>query len=62
MRFSTLLFLIISFSALSQERRLALVIGNSNYEKGPLQNPVNDALLMKKTLEDLDFDVILDTI
>tara|TARA_B110000003_G_C16631916_1_gene526999 strand:+ start:178 stop:1320 length:1143 start_codon:yes stop_codon:yes gene_type:complete len=43
------------------EKRLALVIGNSNYEKAPLNNPVNDALLMAKTLEDLDFDVILDT-
>lgn len=61
MRFSTLLFLIISFSALSQERRLALVIGNSNYEKGPLQNPVNDALLMKETFEKLGFEVRLET-
>ena len=45
----------------SDEKRLALVIGNSNYDKAPLNNPVNDALLMAKTLEDLDFDVILDT-
>ena len=43
------------------EKRLALVIGNSNYDKGPLDNPVNDALLMAQTLEVLDFDVILDT-
>jgi len=45
----------------TEEKRLALVIGNSNYDKGPLNNPVNDALLMAKTLESLDFDVILDT-
>jgi len=43
------------------EKRLALVIGNANYDKGELKNPVNDALLMAKTLEKLDFDVILDT-
>lgn len=43
------------------EKRLALVIGNANYVKGPLANPVNDALLIAKTLEELDFDVILDT-
>ena len=45
----------------SQEKRLALVIGNSNYEKGALKNPVNDARLMTQTLETLDFDVILAT-
>lgn len=52
------------FSANGQEKiekRLALVIGNANYEKGPLENPVNDALLIANTLEQLDFDVMLDT-
>jgi len=43
------------------EKRLALIIGNANYEKGPLKNPVNDALLIANTLEKLDFDVMLDT-
>jgi len=42
-----------------EEKRLALVIGNANYEKGPLLNPVNDARLMASTLDSLDFDVIL---
>ena len=37
------------------------VIGNSNYDAGKLDNPVNDALLIAETLEKLDFDVILDT-
>ena len=50
---------ILAFS--QDDKRLALVIGNSNYEKSPLNNPVNDALLMAQTLESLDFDVILDT-
>ena len=44
-----------------EEKRWALVIGNANYDKGPLNNPVNDALLMARTLDSLDFDVILDT-
>ena len=49
-----------SFSVISQEeKRLALVIGNANYEKGELKNPVNDARLMASTLDSLDFDVIL---
>jgi len=43
------------------EKRLALVIGNANYDKGELKNPVNDALLIAETLEKLDFEVILDT-
>jgi tetratricopeptide (TPR) repeat protein len=45
----------------SQEKRIALVIGNANYEKAPLKNPVNDAILMKHTFVNLGFDVILDT-
>lgn len=55
-----LLLVLLSLDSLSQEKRLALVIGNSNYSER-LPNPVNDALLMKSTLESLDFDVILDT-
>ena len=52
----------INFSIFSQdEKRLALVIGNANYDKGALKNPVNDALLIARTLDSLDFDVILDT-
>lgn len=50
-----------AFNAQQEEKRLALVIGNANYDKGALNNPVNDALLMAKTLEELNFDVILDT-
>jgi len=38
-----------------------LVIGNALYEKGPLKNPVNDANLIAKSLEKLDFEVLLHT-
>ncbi len=64
MKHLILLFLLFSFCStyFSQESRIALVIGNSNYENGStLKNPVNDALLMKQTFEKLGFDVILDT-
>ncbi len=42
------------------EKRLALVIGNANYEGGSakLKNPLNDAILMSSTLENLGFEVI----
>ncbi len=41
------------------EKRLALVIGNSNYQfGGNLINPVNDAHAMKVALENLGFTVI----
>ena len=57
-----LILLCFPLLVLSQdEKRLALVIGNSNYNKGELKNPVNDALLIAETLKQLEFDVILDT-
>jgi formylglycine-generating enzyme required for sulfatase activity len=40
-------------------QRTALVIGNSNYEQGPLRNPANDARAMGNTLKDLGFEVTL---
>ena len=42
-----------------KERKLALVIGNALYEKGPLKNPVNDARLIASALDSLEFDVML---
>jgi hypothetical protein len=55
-----LLLFLISLSVFSQdEKRLALVIGNANYDKGELKNPVNDARLIASTLDSLNFDVIL---
>jgi len=38
--------------------RVALVIGNQNYPKAPLNNPVNDAQDMKAALEQVGFRVI----
>ncbi|MEQ9298114.1 MAG: caspase family protein [Cyclobacteriaceae bacterium] len=38
--------------------KVALIIGNTNYEVGPLRNPVNDANLMTNTLRALGFEVI----
>ena len=46
--------------ALAEEKRIALVVGNSNYAFGPLKNPVNDAALMADTLRELGFEVILE--
>ena len=43
------------------EKRLALVIGNANYDLGVLKNPVNDAVLMSKTLKEVGFEVMLYT-
>lgn len=40
------------------EKRLALVIGNSNYESNPLPNPVNDARAITEVLERLGFEVL----
>jgi len=46
-------------STAGAERRIALVIGNSSYDTGPLKNPVNDATDMAAALQKLGFTVIL---
>jgi len=51
-----------SLFAQQTEKRLALVIGNSAYQHGgKLKNPVNDADLLVKTLESMNFTVIKKT-
>ena len=40
------------------ERRVALVVGNSNYKTSPLKNPANDARAMSAALRRLGFEVI----
>ena len=57
----SLLALTLQAQSDSQEKRLALVIGNSNYAEGYLKNPINDAVLIAKALDSLGFDIILDT-
>ncbi len=41
------------------QKRLALVIGNSDYQKQSLRNPINDARDISKTLRSLGFSVDL---
>ena len=58
------LFLTFASDGLSQEaaaRRVALVIGNSEYRSSPLENPVNDAVTLSKALISLGFEVTLQT-
>jgi hypothetical protein len=46
--------------AIANQKRTALVIGNSSYQKaGTLRNPVNDANDIAQALQQLGFDVIL---
>jgi Caspase domain len=50
---------IIRYSKTIVENRIALVIGNSNYDsKAPLINPMQDANLMEGTLKKLGFTVL----
>ena len=58
-----LIFLVLPLLMVAQtEKRLALVIGNSNYQYLPkLPNPVGDALLIAETLDSLGFEIMLDT-
>ena len=53
------LALLLTLSAASAERRVALVLGNSQYEHAPaLTNPVRDAQAMAERLKSLDFEVV----
>jgi len=52
-------FFILAASSYSQDKRLALVIGNCEYQYAvPLSNPVNDANAIAETLQLLGFDVM----
>ncbi len=44
--------------AAPMERRIALVIGNANYQSKPLVTPANDAGLIAQTLQASGFDVV----
>ena len=48
-------------TAATDEKRVALVIGNSAYAAAPLDNPVNDANAIAAKLKRLGFEVILAT-
>lgn len=51
----------LGFSGLADDDKIALVVGNSQYEMTgwALNNPVNDARLIAQTLEDIGFDVTI---
>lgn len=60
MKALNLVFIFVFAVSFSQEaKKLALVIGNADYAANPLENPVNDARLIGKTLDSLGFDVDL---
>jgi formylglycine-generating enzyme required for sulfatase activity len=56
--FLVLVILFVLLNTVCFANRLALVIGNSDYEGIPLKNPVNDANDIATTLRELDFEVI----
>jgi hypothetical protein len=59
MRIVLLFLLLLEFGV---AKKVALVIGNSNYAQGYLANPINDAKLIRDTLKnDLGFDVTYET-
>lgn len=53
------IFLLFPISSANAERRVALVVGNSNYKNiSPLDNPRNDAKLMAETLRSVGFALV----
>jgi len=56
--FSLLLLLPLAFSVQAAPARIALVVGNGDYEHAPLKNPANDAALMTTTLKSAGFEVM----
>lgn len=56
-----LMLLAPSAGAAASPPRLALVIGNSGYAVGPLENPIKDARAMAAALETAGFEVMLRT-
>jgi hypothetical protein len=48
----------LSISQKSQEKRVALVIGNGNYQGGFLRNPTNDARDVAEALRKVGFEVV----
>ncbi len=56
-----LLLILMPGILVAEDNRLALVIGNGQYEDSPLSNPINDASDMASVLENLGFKVILRT-
>jgi len=53
-----LAILVLTLPAEAAERRIALVVGNANYQTGSLPTPANDAGLVAQTLQAAGFDVL----
>ena len=57
---TVLVFILMSCGLVGAEERVALVIGNGGYrDVAPLDNAIQDAALIARTLEQLEFDVTL---
>jgi len=54
-------FLACKSNSVKNQKRNALVIGNSNYQKNPLKNPQNDAIALAEELQNSGFNVYLYT-
>ena len=50
-------FIMLAAHVQAAERRVALVVGNANYQTGALPTPANDAGLVAQTLQAAGFDV-----
>lgn len=61
MKHTALLFILILLVVPLFAARKALIVGNAAYENSPLRNPVNDAILMEKTLKKVGFETWLYT-
>ncbi|MFX6945499.1 caspase family protein, partial [Acinetobacter baumannii] len=55
--FAALAILALTLPAGAAERRIALIVGNANYQTGSLPTPANDAGLVAQTLQAAGFDV-----
>jgi hypothetical protein len=55
--YALLTILALTLSAGAAERRIALVVGNANYQTGSLPTPANDAGLVAQTLQAAGFNV-----
>ena len=61
LHFTLGLLTLFTFATAQANDRLALVVGNADYDARPLSNPVNDATAMKQRLEGLGFKVLFKT-
>jgi Caspase domain len=61
LRLIALLFTLTLAQAQAPEPRTALVVGNADYTFGALENPINDAEAVAKSLEEAGFAVTLET-